>query len=155
MLVVKNPPANAGDVRDVGFIPGAGRSSGDGHSNPLQYSFLENSTDRGAWQASPWEHSWSNLACVVSLNKNKKNKFILPFFILSQILFLSLHRLRFLTYIISFVWRTSFKYFFQSGSTTGEYHQLLSEKIFISHLVLKDSFSGYRILRLFSLLSPL
>ena len=79
MLVVKNPPANAGDVRDVGFIPGAGRSSGDGHSNPLQYSFLENSTDRGAWQASPWGHSWSNLACVVSLNKNKKNKFILLF----------------------------------------------------------------------------
>jgi len=46
-LVVKNPPANAGDVRDTGFIPGWGRSPGEGNSNPLQYSCLENPTDRG------------------------------------------------------------------------------------------------------------
>ena len=49
-LVVKNPPANAGDV-EVGSIPGLGRSPGEGHGNPLQYSFLENPVDRGAWRA--------------------------------------------------------------------------------------------------------
>ena len=49
--MVKNPPANAGDVRDTGSIPGLGRSLGGGHSNPLQYSCLENPMDRGAWWA--------------------------------------------------------------------------------------------------------
>ena len=49
--MVKNPPANAGDVRDVGSIPGSGRSAGGEHSNPLQYSCLENPMDRGAWRA--------------------------------------------------------------------------------------------------------
>ena len=51
VLVVKNTPANTGDVRDMGLIPGLGRSLGGGHGNPLQYSCLENSMDRGAWQA--------------------------------------------------------------------------------------------------------
>ena len=46
-LVVKNPPANAGDLRDIGFIPGLGRSPGGGHGNPLQYSCLENPIYRG------------------------------------------------------------------------------------------------------------
>ena len=50
-LVVKNLPANAGDIRDAGSIPGLGRSPGEGHSNPLQYSCLENPMDRGAWWA--------------------------------------------------------------------------------------------------------
>ena len=45
--VVKNPSANAGVVRDMGSIPGSGRSPGGGHGNPLQYSCLENSMDRG------------------------------------------------------------------------------------------------------------
>ena len=49
--MVKNLPANAGDIRDLGSIPGSGRSPGGGHGNPLQYSCLENSMDRGAWQA--------------------------------------------------------------------------------------------------------
>ena len=49
VLVVKNPPANTGDARDVSFIPGLGRSPGGGNVNPLQYSYLENSIDRGAW----------------------------------------------------------------------------------------------------------
>ena len=49
--VVKNLPANAGDVRDVGSIPRLGRSPGVGNGNPLQYSCLENPTDREAWQA--------------------------------------------------------------------------------------------------------
>ena len=50
-LVVKSPPANAGDIRDVGFIPGSGRSPGGGHVKPFQYACLENPTDRGAWGA--------------------------------------------------------------------------------------------------------
>ena len=49
--VVKNPPANAGDVGDVGLSPGSGRSLGGQHGNPLQYSCLENPMDRGAWRA--------------------------------------------------------------------------------------------------------
>ena len=48
-LVVKNLLANAGDERDAGLIPGSGRSPGGRHGNPLQYSCLENSMDRGAW----------------------------------------------------------------------------------------------------------
>ena len=47
--VVKKPPANAGDVRDEGLIPGLGRSSGERNGNQLKYSCLENSKDRGAW----------------------------------------------------------------------------------------------------------
>ena len=50
-LVVKNLPANAGDVRDTSSIPGLGRSPGGGNGNPLQYSCLGNPIDRGAWQA--------------------------------------------------------------------------------------------------------
>ena len=50
-LVVKNLPANAGDIRDVGLIPVSGRSPGGGLGNPLQYSCLENPMDRGAWWA--------------------------------------------------------------------------------------------------------
>ena len=49
--MVKNSPANAGDSRDPGSIPGSGRAPGEGNSNPLQYSCLENSMDRGAWWA--------------------------------------------------------------------------------------------------------
>ena len=55
MPVVKNRPANAGDLRDSGSIPGLGRSPGEGNGNPLQYSCLENPLDRGAWQAT--EHT--------------------------------------------------------------------------------------------------
>ena len=50
-LVVKNPPANTGDIRDAGLIPGSERSPGGRHGNPLQYSCLENPMDSGAWQA--------------------------------------------------------------------------------------------------------
>ena len=49
--VVKNPPANAGDIRDMGSIPGLGRSPGGGHGNPLQYSCLDNPMDGGVWWA--------------------------------------------------------------------------------------------------------
>ena len=50
-LVVKTPPANAGDARDAVLIPGLGRSPGGGRGNPLQYSCLENPVDREAWWA--------------------------------------------------------------------------------------------------------
>ena len=49
--MVKNLPANAGDIRDGGLIPGLGRSPGEGDSNPFQYSCLENPMDKGAWLA--------------------------------------------------------------------------------------------------------
>ena len=49
--VVKNPPANTGDRRDTGSVPGLERYPGEGNGNSLQYSYLENSMDRGAWQA--------------------------------------------------------------------------------------------------------
>ena len=49
VLVVKNPPANAEDIREVSSIPGLGRSPEGGHDNPLQYSCLENPMDKGAW----------------------------------------------------------------------------------------------------------
>ena len=52
VLVVKNPPDNAGGIRDMGSHPGSGRCPGGGHGNPLQYSCLENSMDRGSWRAS-------------------------------------------------------------------------------------------------------
>ena len=51
MLVVKNLPVNAGDIRDASWISELGRSPGGGHGNSLQYSCLENSMDRGAWGA--------------------------------------------------------------------------------------------------------
>ena len=57
-LMVKNPPANAGDIRDSGLIPGLGRSSGRGNVNPPQCSYLENPMDREAWWATA--HSVAN-----------------------------------------------------------------------------------------------
>ena len=57
VLVVKNLPANAGDIRDAGSIPGSGISPGGGHGNSLQYSCLENRADRGAWQSQRVRHN--------------------------------------------------------------------------------------------------
>ena len=51
MALVKNLPANAGGARDTGLIPGLGRSPGGRNGNPLQYSYLENPLDSGAWWA--------------------------------------------------------------------------------------------------------
>ena len=51
VLVVKNPPANEGDLRDMDSIHGLGRSPGGEHGKPLQYSCLQNPMDREAWQA--------------------------------------------------------------------------------------------------------
>ena len=61
--MVKNLPANIGDTGDVGSIPGLDRFPGEGNGNPLQYFFLENSMDRGTWQAmvSGVAKSWTQL----------------------------------------------------------------------------------------------
>ena len=50
VVVIKNPPANARNIRDMGLIPRSGRPLGGGHDNQLQYSCLENPMDRGAWK---------------------------------------------------------------------------------------------------------
>ena len=62
-LVVKNSPANAGDIRDSVLILGSGRCPGGGHGNPLQYFCLENPRDRGAWQATVhgFTKSWTHV----------------------------------------------------------------------------------------------
>ena len=59
-LVVKNPSAHAGDIKEVGSNPGLGRSPGGRHGNPLQYPCLENPMDRGAWQTTVYRvaKSW-------------------------------------------------------------------------------------------------
>ena len=60
--MIKNPLANAGDVRDARSIPGSGRSPGGGNGSPLRYACLENPTDRGAWLggSSPWGRTESD-----------------------------------------------------------------------------------------------
>ena len=68
--VVKNPPANAGDAKDTGLIPGSERSPGGGHGNPRQYSCLENLMHRGAWGATVHEaaKSWTRLSTHAHTN---------------------------------------------------------------------------------------
>ena len=61
--MIKNLLANAGDIRDLGSIPGSGRYLGEGNVNPLQYSCLENLMDRGAWWAT-WGHKESDMTEV-------------------------------------------------------------------------------------------
>ena len=65
--MVKNPPARAGDAADVGLNTGSGRSPGVGNGNPLQYSYLENPMDGGAWGGySSWGHKESDLwTCLI------------------------------------------------------------------------------------------
>ena len=82
--MVKTLPANAGDVRDMGSISGLGRSSGGGHSNPLQYSCLENPMDRGAWLAtvcrvikSRTQLKWISTHACSALFSHKKNEIML------------------------------------------------------------------------------
>ena len=59
--MIKNPPANARDIRDVGSIPALGRSPGEEHGNPPQYSCLENPMDRGAWWATVYRVAKSQM----------------------------------------------------------------------------------------------
>ena len=63
-LVVKNPPTNTGDVRDMGLIPESGRSPGGEYGNPLQYSCLENPMDSGAWRATVYRTAESDMTEV-------------------------------------------------------------------------------------------
>ena len=79
----KNPPANAGDVSDAGWIPGSERSPGRRNETPLQYSCLENPMDRGAWRATvhgiakSWTrlsmHAQASILSSISKNNNSKN----------------------------------------------------------------------------------
>ena len=70
-LVVKNPPADAGDLRDVGSIPELERFPGERHSNPLQYTCLENPVDGGAW--------WATVRGVAK-SRTRLSDFTLTFF---------------------------------------------------------------------------
>ena len=76
VLMVKNPPANTGDFRDLGSIPGLGRSPREGNGNPLQYSCMENPMDRGAWWAADHRvtKSWTPLKQPQQTNKKPKSK---------------------------------------------------------------------------------
>ena len=96
MLVVKISPANAGDIRDTGSIPGSGRSPGGGYGYPLRYSYLENPHgQRSLVGYSPWGsqkagHEQSDLACtsplitIYQLKKKKKTRKLSPFAALYQ-----------------------------------------------------------------------
>ena len=67
--VVKNPPANAGDIRDPGSSPGSGRPPGGGHGDSLEYSCLENPMDPGAWRATVHGVTESDRTEVTSYTK--------------------------------------------------------------------------------------
>ena len=70
--MIKNLPADAGDIRDTGSILGLGRSSGGGHGNPLQYSCLENPKDKGVWWVTV--HGITKVSDRTSqLNNNRAN----------------------------------------------------------------------------------
>ena len=74
--MVKNPPANAGDIREMGSIPGLGRSPGERNGNLLQYSCLDNSMDRGAWRAIVHgvAKSWTQLSDFTSSDSILKSR---------------------------------------------------------------------------------
>ena len=73
--MVKNPPANAGDIRDVGLTPGSQRSPGGGPGNPLQYSCLENPRDSGAWWAALYgvAQTWTRLKQLSSSSSSSSS----------------------------------------------------------------------------------
>ena len=84
-LVVKNLSADAGVIRDLDSSPGAGRSRGGGHGNPLQYSCLENLMDRGAWRAivhiviyTHYNRSLCNINTIIPVqNRTKSHVYLL------------------------------------------------------------------------------
>ena len=76
--MIKNPPANAGDIRDLGSVPGSGRPPGEGNGSPLQYPCLENPMDRGAWRAAVHGvQSWTQLKHT-GHNSRKSRRFSPP-----------------------------------------------------------------------------
>ena len=64
VVEVKNPPSNAGEIRDIGSVPGSRRFPGEGHGNPLQCSCLQNPMDRGAWRATVHRDAESDMTEV-------------------------------------------------------------------------------------------
>ena len=71
-LVIKNPPANVRDVRDAGSIPRLGRSTGQGHGNPLQYSCLENPGEQRSLAGySPWSRKESDTMKQLSMHTHR------------------------------------------------------------------------------------
>ena len=78
--MVKNSPANTGDIRDAGSVPGLGRSPEGEDGNPLQYSCLKNSMDRGAWRATVYRvaKNWTRLKrlCTVHVHTSGENKML-------------------------------------------------------------------------------
>ena len=81
VLVVKTPPASAGDARVVGLIPGLGQSPGVGNGNPLQYSCLKNSIDRGAWWATVHgvTKSWTRLSTCACIHTHVTSDGLKPY----------------------------------------------------------------------------
>ena len=72
--MVKNPLANAGDIRDSGSISGSGRSPEGGHGNPFRYSCLENPMDRGVWWLQSLGHKESDTTERLNTHRYKSNK---------------------------------------------------------------------------------
>ena len=145
-LVVKNLPASAGDMRDSGSVPGWGRFPGGGHSNPFQYSCMENPMDKGAWQAmvhrvtESW-NDWSDLVRVRILTELKSpwvfKIFFLIISLMSDPLFFSevfqqhLGNTSFLKFLIpGFTWwqysrwQTSFPPFVPAGNSAALFFSL-------------------------------
>ena len=84
-LVLKNQPAIAGGIRDMGSVSGSGRAPEGGHGNPLQYPCLENPTDRGAWQSTVIRvaKSWTRLKQLsmtmrIYIHASSNNSFLSP-----------------------------------------------------------------------------
>ena len=67
----REPPASAGDIRDMGLLPGSGRSPGEGIGNPLQYFCLKTPMDRGAWKATVHRVTESDMTEVTSQHKDE------------------------------------------------------------------------------------
>ena len=156
-LVVKNPIANVGDIRDEGLIPGLGRSPGGEHGNPLQYSCLKKPMEKGAWRATVHgvqgvRHNWSGLACIHIWVTHKLTLF--PHYRIYEYLFLkgkNLILLIFFTkvHVKSLQVHTFLHVFFHS--LFSDLNPWLLEKIFFSPQVIlvnfSISFSGFRHLR--------
>ena len=145
MLVVKNPPVNAGDIRDLGSIPSSGRSPGGGHGNPLKYCLLENPMDRGAWLATVHgghresvRYDWSDLALTDTIMnmKNLNIKFMHTLAFYPKLLFKNSALLHFSGKIKAYKNNLSQKYSYQ-GSLTSV-HSLLTA--FISGPMLKPQY---------------
>ena len=106
VLVIKNPPVNAGDIRDIGSVPGLGRSSETGHDNSLLYSCLENPMDREepgglhSIESQRVRNKWSNLAGMraILLVMNRPECLLFPFLIAREV------SVPYFAYISTYLW---------------------------------------------------